>query len=80
VLSTHYLEEAAALCDRIGTRNRGRLVASGTVAELEQRAGAGSTLDEVFARYTGTSAETGPVVGTAYEATSFTRRAVDRTR
>ena len=39
VLTTHYMEEAAALSDRIGILNNGRLLAAGTVAELKARAG-----------------------------------------
>lgn len=34
VLTTHYMEEAAALSDRIGIMKDGRLLAAGTVAEL----------------------------------------------
>jgi ABC-2 type transport system ATP-binding protein len=79
VLTTHYLEEAAALCNRIGIMNRGRLVATGTVAELEASACAGATLDEVFTQYTGSGSESEPAPGVAYDATSATRRAADRT-
>ena len=39
ILTTHYMEEAAALSDRIGIMKAGRLLASGTVAELKQMAG-----------------------------------------
>ncbi len=35
VLTTHYLEEAEALCDRIAILSGGRLVALGTVEELK---------------------------------------------
>ncbi len=54
-LSTHALEIAAALCDRVGIFNQGRLVALGTVAELERTAGPGSSgsLEEVFMNVTG---------------------------
>jgi ABC-2 type transport system ATP-binding protein len=38
VLTTHYLDEAEALADRVGVINHGRLVASGTPAELGGRA------------------------------------------
>ena len=34
LLTTHYLNEAEALCDRVAVINRGRIVASGTPREL----------------------------------------------
>jgi ABC-2 type transport system ATP-binding protein len=37
LLTTHYLEEADALCDRILIIDAGRIVASGTPAELKRR-------------------------------------------
>ena len=40
VLTTHYMEEAAALSDRVGIMKDGRLLASGTVEELKKMAGA----------------------------------------
>ena len=36
ILTTHYMEEAAALSDRIGILKNGRLLAVGTVAELNR--------------------------------------------
>ena len=39
ILTTHYLEEAQALSDRIGIMKHGRLIAVGTVNELNERAG-----------------------------------------
>ena len=39
VLTTHYMEEAEALSDRIGIMKNGRLLAVGTAEELKQRAG-----------------------------------------
>ena len=39
VLTTHYLEEADALADRVGVLARGRLVAEGTSAEIKARVG-----------------------------------------
>ena len=38
VLTTHYMEEAASLCDRIGIMKDGRLLAEGTTEELKKRA------------------------------------------
>ena len=42
VLTTHYMEEAATLSDRIGIMKNGRLLAVGTVEELKALAGADS--------------------------------------
>lgn len=39
VLTTHYMEEAAALSDRIGILKNGRLLAAGTAEELKKQAG-----------------------------------------
>lgn len=40
ILTTHYMEEAEALSDRIGIMKHGRLVALGTAGELKRQAGA----------------------------------------
>lgn len=39
ILTTHYMEEAEALSDRIGIMKSGRLLAVGTADELKQRTG-----------------------------------------
>ena len=39
ILTTHYMEEAQALSDRIGIMKSGRLLAVGTVEELNRKAG-----------------------------------------
>ena len=54
ILSTHILEIAQALCDRVAIMNRGQVVAVGTLEEL--RSGAGSSeasLEELFLQLTG---------------------------
>jgi ABC-2 type transport system ATP-binding protein len=49
ILTTHILEVAERLADRIGIVHRGRLAAEGTLAELKDAAGRGSsTLEDVF--------------------------------
>jgi len=53
VLTTHQMEEADALCDRIGVIHAGHVVAVGTPQELKARVGPGATLDDVFAALTG---------------------------
>jgi len=64
-MSTHTLEVAQALADRIGIIHHGRLVAVGTLAELRARAAASETLEDIFLRLTADeddeSAETIPV-------------------
>ena len=39
ILTTHYMEEAEALSDRIGIMKSGKLLAVGTAEELKQKAG-----------------------------------------
>ncbi|MDG7005785.1 MAG: ABC transporter ATP-binding protein [Nitrososphaerota archaeon] len=55
LFSTHVLEIAQALCDRVAIVYEGRIVAEGNMSELRQTAGLpGSTLEEVFLKMTGT--------------------------
>ena len=52
VLTTHYLEEAEALCDRIGIMSRGVLKAVGTPEELMKLAGA-DNFEDAFVNIAG---------------------------
>ena len=55
IMSTHVLEIAQALCDRIGIMYQGQLLALGNMDELRQRARLpGSGLEDIFLRLTGT--------------------------
>ena len=52
-MSTHTLAVAEDICDRIGIINRGRLIASGTTADLRRAAGvADADLEHVFLNLT----------------------------
>ena len=58
-LSTHILEIAERICDRVGIIMKGTLVAEGTVEELRGKLSApGSNLEEIFLSVTGTGDET----------------------
>lgn len=58
LLSTHTLEIAERLCERVGILHHGRLIAVGTMDELRAQAhsAAGATLEELFLQLTGGSA------------------------
>ena len=51
VLTTHYLEEVEALSDRVAILSKGRLMALGTLSELEAQTGEKS-LEDVFLKLT----------------------------
>jgi ABC-type multidrug transport system ATPase subunit len=52
IMSTHVIELAEALCDRLIIMKGGVAVASGAVAELRLRATGGRTLEDVFLEIT----------------------------
>jgi len=53
MLSTHILEIAQNMCDRIGIINQGKLVAAGTMEELRQLGQGESSLEDIFLSLTG---------------------------
>ncbi len=55
ILTTHYLEEAESLADRIGIMNAGRLRAVGTAEELKALAGR-EKLEDAFVALAGEGA------------------------
>jgi ABC-2 type transport system ATP-binding protein len=54
LVSTHMLDTAERLCDRVIIMHRGEVLAEGTVAELHEQArmGASASLEDVFLRLT----------------------------
>jgi ABC-2 type transport system ATP-binding protein len=52
LLTTHYLEEAEALCEEIALINGGRIVAQGSSGELKERYGA-SSIEDVYLKVVG---------------------------
>ncbi len=60
LVTTHYMEEADAICHRIAIMHRGRIAAIGTPDELKRGLGRkGATLEDVFAVVTGDTLESG---------------------
>ncbi len=60
VITTHYMEEAERLCDRLAIMHRGSMVAEGSPAQLKATLPTpNATLDDVFAHYAGGEMETG---------------------
>jgi ABC-2 type transport system ATP-binding protein len=57
LLTTHYLEEADALCDRVALMHRARIRAVGAPDELKGELAEGATLEDVFRHHTGDSLE-----------------------
>jgi ABC-2 type transport system ATP-binding protein len=75
VITTHYMEEADRLCERIGVLHRGKMVALGTPAALKASLGtAEGTLQDVFMRYAGEEVE----LSGSYRETGRTRRVAVR--
>jgi len=74
LLTTHDMEEADALCDRIAIMHRGRLVTLGSPADLKAEVGESATMDDVFVHFTGGAMDEG---GTYREARR-TRRTAHR--
>ena len=75
VLTTHYMEEADRLCERVGVMHRGKFVAVGSPAELKASLGRpGATLQDVFRHYAGEEVE----LSGSYRETGRTRRVAAR--
>jgi len=66
ILTTHILEVAERMADRIGIIQHGRLVADGTLDELRARTGEGkATLEDLFLELTGSGEDAAPESATA---------------
>ncbi len=51
LLTTHYMEEADALCDRVALMHHGALQTIGTPEELKATLAPEATLEDVFRHY-----------------------------
>ena len=59
LMTTHYMEEADVLCDRVALMDRGVLRAVGTPAELKTKVGPHASLEDVFRHYAGSDLHVG---------------------
>ncbi len=77
LITTHDMEEADALCARIAIMHRGRVAVTGTPADLKASVGHDATLNDVFARYSGSSMQE-PHDGESFRDIGRTRRTARR--
>ena len=61
LMTTHDMNEADKLCDNIAFMHQGRIMIIDTPAKLKETLGEGSTLDDAFIYYTGTSVNQGDI-------------------
>ena len=62
LFSTHILEIAEKMCDRVAVIYRGKIIAEGTIEELKSEARVKGTLEDVFLQVTGKSEEVSKIV------------------
>ncbi|MHB9115687.1 MAG: ATP-binding cassette domain-containing protein [Thermoleophilia bacterium] len=79
LLTTHYIEEAETLCERIAFIRAGRIVAEGSPAELRTRF-KGGRLEDVYYTLMGGAAQATRAVGAAPGAAPNTGGSAPRTR
>jgi ABC-2 type transport system ATP-binding protein len=58
LMTTHYMDEADAYCDRIALMHKGAIRAESAPADLKAELGPGATLDDVFRHHTGDTLDT----------------------
>ena len=74
LITTHYMDEAEHLCDRVAILDEGKIVAAGSPAQLKAQAGPAATLEEAFIHLTGSHIESGG----SYRDVRRTRRTAQR--
>jgi ABC-2 type transport system ATP-binding protein len=75
LMTTHYMDEADAYCDRISLMHRGKIRVTGTPASLRAGLGDQATLDDVFRHYTGDTLDKTPEEGDMRDARRARRTA-----
>ncbi|MGZ3693894.1 MAG: ATP-binding cassette domain-containing protein [Bdellovibrionota bacterium] len=59
LLTTHDMEEADHLCDRLAIMHKGKIAAIGTPQALKSETGPGASLDDVFIKFSGATISEG---------------------
>jgi ABC-2 type transport system ATP-binding protein len=75
LMTTHYMDEADAYCDRISLMHRSAIRVTGRPADLRAGLGEGATLDDVFRHYTGDTLDKAPEEGGIRDVRSARRTA-----
>jgi ABC-2 type transport system ATP-binding protein len=78
LLTTHYMEEADALCDRVALMDLGRIRAEGSPDELKAGLGDEATLEDVFRHSTGNTLDGGEFTPGGLRQIRSTRRTARR--
>src|ERR1700722_10741958 len=78
LLTTHYMEEADLLCDRVALMHLGHIQAEGAPDDLKAALGPGATLDDVFRHHTGDSLQGGGESKRGMRETRSVRRTAGR--
>ncbi len=73
-LTTHFLDEADSLCNRVAIMQQGKEIITGTPDDLKASIGNHATLDDVFIHYTGNQLTS----GVNYREIARTRRTAER--
>ena len=80
LVTTHYMDEADALCHRLAVMHRGRIRALGTPAELKAGIGPGATLDDVFRHHAQEPGGIDAAASESFRDVRSTRRTAGRLR
>jgi ABC-2 type transport system ATP-binding protein len=78
VLTTHYMEEADILCDRVALLHLGRVMTIGAPDELKLSLGADASLEDVFRHYTGNDLDAQGEAAPSIRSIRSTRRTARR--
>ena len=78
LLTTHYMEEADALCDRVALLHHGRLQAIGAPDDLKANVGPQASLEDVFRHYAGSDLDDEAASRPGFRAIRSSRRTARR--